>query len=152
MKLYTSGSDKNGCILGKWKPFRVKQKVFPTESKCTQMQWNNPLSPEMHKNSRTLNILMHVVTQVQDLDQQWEWVFIWALIPCLTKHGISTQVEHLKKPLTQIDQRSVHQCFTWLKPSKRETVHPSQCGHLRQYINAKEKIVHKSFSQSIFNK
>jgi hypothetical protein len=30
--------------------------------------------------------------------------------------------------------------FRWLKPSKREIVHdPNQCGHLRQYINAKEK-------------
>jgi hypothetical protein len=28
----------------------------------------------------------------------------------------------------------------WLKPSKRETIHdPSQCGHLRKYINEKEK-------------
>jgi hypothetical protein len=43
--------------------------------------------------------------------------------------------------------------FTWLKPSKRETIHNhSQCDHLRQHINAKEKYVHKSFSQSIFNK
>jgi hypothetical protein len=30
--LYTSGSDYNGRILGKRKPFRVKQKVFLTET------------------------------------------------------------------------------------------------------------------------
>jgi hypothetical protein len=34
----------------------------------------------------------------------------------------------------------------WLKPSKREIVHdPSQRGHLRQYINAKEKYFTREF-------
>jgi hypothetical protein len=31
-QVYTSRLEKNGHILGKKKPFRVKQKMFPTES------------------------------------------------------------------------------------------------------------------------
>jgi hypothetical protein len=32
MKLYTFGFDLNGHILGKWKPFWVKQKGFQIEN------------------------------------------------------------------------------------------------------------------------
>jgi hypothetical protein len=61
----------------------------------------------------------------------------WPL--CSTKHGISTQVEHLKKPLTQKSKINT-QVFYVVKTSKREIVHdPNQLDHLRKYINAKEK-------------
>jgi hypothetical protein len=59
------------------------------------------------------------------------------------EHGISTQVN---QPLIQIDQISIYQCITWLKPSKRETFHdPNQCGHFMQYINAKGKKITYEF-------
>jgi hypothetical protein len=35
MKLYTSRSDKKGRILGKRKPFRLKQKMLRTESNAS---------------------------------------------------------------------------------------------------------------------
>lgn len=62
-----------------------------------------------------------------------------AIEECSTKHGISTQGKHLKQPLTKVDRRSLPQCITWLKPSKRETIHnPNQDDQLKQYINAND--------------
>jgi hypothetical protein len=50
MKLYTSGSDKKGCILGKQKPFQVKQKVFPIRGSALDAMEQPPI-PEMHRNN-----------------------------------------------------------------------------------------------------
>ena len=51
--------------------------------------------------------------------------------------------EHLQEPLTQINQRSTHRCFYVVKPLWGNIHGPNQCGHLRQFINAKEQILHR---------
>lgn len=44
-------------------------------------------------------------------------------IDVFEKQGISTQAKHQRKLFTHTNQISIHQCFTWLTPSKRETIH-----------------------------
>jgi hypothetical protein len=70
--------------------------------------------------------------------------------------GIPTEDEHLQQPLTQPYQRSTHRFFDVVKPLRGNIHSPSQCDHLEQFINAKEKdykeILQESFSQSIIRK
>jgi len=61
-------------------------------------------------------------------------------VTCSIKKGISTEVEHFNVTTHTNKSKINTSIYTRLKSSKRETINdPSQCGYLRQYINAKSK-------------
>jgi hypothetical protein len=53
----------------------------------------------MLRNYKNKKILLHAMTQDQDLDQQWEHIFIGALIPCLKYIVHPHMVNVLRKTL-----------------------------------------------------
>ena len=70
-----------------------------------------------------------------------------ALIPCRNLQGKFLR-QNTKGHRSHTDHRSIHQYFTWLKPSKTETVPGlSQHDHFRQFINKRMKI-YISFSHA----
>ena len=64
-----------------------------------------------------------------------------ALIPCRNLQGKFLRKNTKRTPLTTRSQINTPVFLTWLKPSKRETVHGlSQRGYYRQFINQRMKI------------
>ena len=89
-------------------------------------------------------VVPHAVKPSSDLDQQlmrpstWLWYHVGIYrVSSLDKKPKVTAHKQITNHYTNI--------ITWLKPSKRKTVHGlSQSGHFRQFINIKRKITYVS--------
>ena len=69
-----------------------------------------------------------------------------ALIPC-RNYRLSSLDKETKVTAKKYITNQYIGIITWLKPSKRETVHGlSQHGHFRQFINMKKENLHKLLS------
>ena len=105
----------------------------------TMESWNN-YNALFSQESPTLSQLSH--TDPDKIDQQFANSQPLISLPYLRCRNLQGKFlrSNTKGHCSQTDQKSVHQYITWLKPSKRETVHDlSQRGHIRQFINIKKK-------------
>jgi len=79
--MYTFEYNINHYILGKQKHVWVKWKGFPTENGALKTLGLFIWPRKFLKTIEFRIPLRYVVTRVQNLDQQREWVFIGVLIP-----------------------------------------------------------------------